>query len=147
MKKRAILRWVYTAAGLASIGLAIIGTVLPVVPTVPLVLLAGFFFSRSSERFDRWLVEHSVFGPIITDWRAHGAIAPRFKAIAVATMAAVLAVSIVMDLSATVVAIQAVCIAAAATYILSRPSGPRKEPAKNERGERFGQSYAQGGAL
>ena len=145
--QRRIARPFWFAAGSLSLMIGMIGVVLPVLPTTCFVLFAAFAYSKSTPRMARYLETHPVFGPIITDWRAHGAIAPRFKAIAVATMAAVLAVSIVMGLSATVVAIQAVCIAAAATYILSRPSGPRKEPAKNERGERFGQSYAQGGAL
>ena len=145
--QRRIARPFWFAAGSLSLLLGVIGVVLPVLPTTCFVLFAAFAYSKSSPRMARYLETHRVFGPIIADWRAHGAIAPRFKAMAVATMAAVLAVSIVMGLSVTVVAIQAVCIAAAATYILSRPSGPRREPARNARGERFGQSYAHGGAL
>ena len=83
MKKRGVVRYAYAGAGLLSIGLAIVGTVLPILPTVPLVLLAGFFFSRSSEKFDSWLVEHAVFGPIIKDWRAGRGFTVRAKAIAV----------------------------------------------------------------
>ena len=146
MPKRRIARPFWFAAGSLSLLLGMIGVVLPVLPTTCFVLFAAFAYSKSSPRMALYLERHRVFGPIIVDWRTHGAIAPRFKAMAVATMVAVLAVGIVMGLSATVVAIQAMCIAAAATYILSRPSGPRKEPARNERGERFGQSYAHGGA-
>ncbi len=123
MRKRAILRWVYTAAGLASIGLAIIGTVLPVVPTVPLVLLAGFFFSRSSERFDRWLVEHSVFGPIITDWRAGLGFTVRAKLVAVVAIVASFGSTLLIAVSSTVGRIGMILLAISViAYIVSRPT-------------------------
>ena len=123
MKKRAILRWVYTAAGLASIGLAIIGTVLPVVPTVPLVLLAGFFFSRSSERFDRWLVEHSVFGPIITDWRAGLGFTVRAKLVAVVAIVASFGLTLLIAVGSTAGRIGMILLAVSViVYIVSRPT-------------------------
>ena len=123
MRKRAILRWVYTAAGLASIGLAIIGTVLPVVPTVPLVLLAGFFFSRSSERFDRWLVEHSVFGPIITDWRAGLGFTVRAKLVAVVAIVASFGSTLLIAVSSTAGRIGMILLAVSVIfYIVSRPT-------------------------
>ena len=123
MKKRAILRWVYTAAGLASIGLAIIGTVLPVVPTVPLVLLAGFFFSRSSERFDRWLVEHAVFGPIITDWRAGLGFTVRAKIVAVVAIVASFGLTLLIAVGSTAGRIGMILLAVSVIfYIVSRPT-------------------------
>lgn len=123
MKRRAILRWAYTAAGLASIGLAIIGTVLPVVPTVPLVLLAGFFFSRSSERFDRWLVEHSVFGPIITDWRAGLGFTVRAKLVAVVAIVASFGFTLLIAVGSTAGRIGMILLAVSViVYIVSRPT-------------------------
>ena len=123
MKKRAILRWAYTVAGLASIGLAIIGTVLPVVPTVPLVLLAGFFFSRSSERFDRWLVEHSVFGPIITDWRAGLGFTVRAKLVAVVAIVASFGLTLLIAVGSTAGRIGMILLAVSViVYIVSRPT-------------------------
>ena len=123
MRKRAILRWVYTAAGLASIGLAIIGTVLPVVPTVPLVLLAGFFFSRSSERFDRWLVEHTVFGPIITDWRAGLGFTVRAKLVAVVAIVASFGLTLLIAVGSTAGRIGMILLAVSVIfYIVSRPT-------------------------
>lgn len=131
MKKRAILRWVYTAAGLASIGLAIIGTVLPVVPTVPLVLLAGFFFSRSSERFDRWLVEHTVFGPIITDWRAGLGFTVRAKLVAVVAIVASFGLTLLIAVGSTAGRIGMILLALSViSYIVSRPT--KRVAAKSE---------------
>ena len=143
---RRVARPLWFAAGTLSLIVGLIGVVLPLLPTTVFILLAAFAYGKSSPRMTHYLETHRFFGPIIADWRAYGAIAPGAKAIAVTMMATVLVVSVVMGLSATVVAIQAVCIAAAATYVLSRPSGPSKEPAGRERGEEFSQSSTNGGA-
>ena len=87
--QRRIARPLWFAAGSLSLLLGMIGVVLPVLPTTCFVLFAAFAYSKSSPRMARYLETHRVFGPIIADWRAHGAIAPRFKAMAVATMGAV----------------------------------------------------------
>jgi len=53
------------AVGVFSTGLAILGIFLPLVPTVPLLLLAAACFARSSERFHHWLINHRKLGPMI----------------------------------------------------------------------------------
>lgn len=44
----------YIMIGCISLGLGIIGVILPILPTVPFVLLAAFCFARSSERLNGW---------------------------------------------------------------------------------------------
>ena len=67
-------RHFYLVAGWLSLGLGAIGAVLPLLPTVPFVILAAFCFARSSPRLEAWLVGHPVFGPHIAAWRDYGAI-------------------------------------------------------------------------
>ena len=107
--------------GFISLGLGIIGIILPVLPTTPFILLAGFCFARSSERFHHMLVSHKIFGPLITDWQAKGAIAPQAKFLAAFMMAAVFLGSVYFGVPTYALVLQAICLLGAATYVLTRP--------------------------
>lgn len=60
-----LLRVALTAAGLCCTALGVLGIFLPLLPTVPLLLLAAALFARSSEFFHDWLLDHPHLGPII----------------------------------------------------------------------------------
>ena len=63
-------------------GLGIIGAFLPLLPTTPLLILATWFFARSSPRLERWLLDHPRFGALLRAWRDQGAIPRRAKILA-----------------------------------------------------------------
>lgn len=63
-------RSILLASGVTSLALGLLGVLLPLLPTVPFVLLAAYCFARSSPRLERWLLEHPQFGPHIRNWRA-----------------------------------------------------------------------------
>ena len=81
-------RWAWWLLAYASLGLGLIGIVVPGLPTVPFVLLAAFAAARGSERLHRRLLAHPQFGPVIRDWQSQGAVSRRAKWLATIMMSA-----------------------------------------------------------
>lgn len=84
-------RWqraLWWVGGWACLGFGVVGAFLPLLPTVPFVLLAAACFSKGSERWERWLLTHPRFGPIVRSWRSTRAVPLRAKQWAWVTMAA-----------------------------------------------------------
>lgn len=65
-----MLRPLLLAAGCVSLAMGAVGVVLPLLPTTPFLLVAGFCFARSSDRFHSWLMSHPIFGPYIHNFRS-----------------------------------------------------------------------------
>lgn len=118
------MRVLWTTAGLASFGIGAVGAVVPLLPTVPFMLLAAFCFARGSDRFHDWLVGHPQFGPSIRDWRAHGAISRRGKKWAAVGIGVTFSISLVLGVPSHVLGIQAVVLGCVLAFVLSRPHGP-----------------------
>ena len=111
------------AFGWLNIGLAVIGMVLPVMPTTVFLLIALWAFSKSSLRFHRWLYEHPTLGRTIREWHEHRVIPVRAKIMAVGMMASSLTyvTLFVADGWALPLAL-AMSLSAVAAFIVSRPS-------------------------
>lgn len=117
------MRALWLGLGGIFLGLGLLGVVLPVLPTTPFLLLAAGCFARSSPRLHRWLLAHPVFGPPIRNWEENGAISRPAKRLAVGSMVAVLAVSVVLGLSWKILLAQGLLIAVGSAFVLTRPDG------------------------
>lgn len=69
MKKTGWKKALFFALGCGSLGLAYVGLLMPGIPTVPFVLLAAFFYLRSSERMYGWLMKHRIFGRMAQNFK------------------------------------------------------------------------------
>ena len=115
------MKLAYQLFGLLAVALAVAGIILPIVPTVPFLLLAAFFFARGSPEWERKIVEHPRFGPPIRAWRERGAIGLKGKAAAIVALAASGAAGLMLLEWPWSVAPLTVGLIAG-TWILSRPS-------------------------
>lgn len=55
------MRYIYLLIGIISLGLGCVGILLPILPTTPFLLLAGFCFARSSHRMYHWFVSSKLY--------------------------------------------------------------------------------------
>jgi len=121
--KSRLLRSTFLVLGFFFLGIAFVGLAMPLIPTVGPVLLAAFFFSKSSERFDHWLVNNRLFGGIVRDWRAGLGFTIRAKAIAIGAIIATFTVSVVFVVEPTLVRVGLIVFASALVlYIAQLPT-------------------------
>lgn len=88
------MRALLVTASFICLGLAALGVVLPLLPTTPFVILAAYLYSKSSERWYYWLVNHRLFGPPLRRWQETGAISPKAKYTSLAMIAVTFGFSI-----------------------------------------------------
>lgn len=116
------MRGLWLTLGVVSLVLGTVGIFVPLLPTVPFLLLAAVGFARSSERLHHWLLSHPRFGPPISDWRERGAIGHRAKRLATVSIIAAFAISMALGLKPWLLAVQATTLALVALFIWTRPA-------------------------
>jgi uncharacterized membrane protein YbaN (DUF454 family) len=92
--KSKVSRTAFLVLGLLMTGIAFAGIVIPGLPSTGPILLAGYCFSKSSEKFDRWLLDHRLFGPVVRSWRLHHGFTQRVKQFSLAGITATFALSL-----------------------------------------------------
>lgn len=121
--KNPILRVLLLAFGWLWVAIAFIGVVVPGIPTTGPILLAAFLFSKSSDRFDRWLLTNPVFGGIVRDWRAGRGFTVRAKTVAVIAILVSFGITTMWFVTAPYARLAMWILAAAiATYVVTRPT-------------------------
>ncbi len=79
-----VRRVVYLTLAAVFFGLAVLGAILPLLPTTPFLLLTSFLLVRSSPALNDKLLRSRTFGPLLEDWHRHRGVRPRVKAISIA---------------------------------------------------------------
>jgi len=118
-----VLSILYLTLGGFMVLLAIIGLFLPIMPTVPFLLVAAWCFQRSSPRFHHWLNSHKIFGPQLKKWNERGAIGTLPKIWALFGMVIGLSVCFILwSPPLWVMLVLSSCLLVIAAYIVTRPS-------------------------
>lgn len=59
----------WNSLGFASLSLAYIGLITPGLPYSIWIVFAAYCFSKGSPQMHKWLYNHKVFGPFLTNWQ------------------------------------------------------------------------------
>ena len=115
------MRAIWILCGGTALLLGVIGLALPLLPTVPFLLLAGFCFARSSRRLHDWLLAHPTLGPPIEDWNRRGAIGRRAKWLSTASVAMAFGLSFAFGVRGVIIGIQAITLVGVLIFVWTRP--------------------------
>ena len=74
--------FLWKTTGVFCVGLAIVGAILPIMPTTVFLIMATACFAKSSPRLQRKLLNNKVFGPMIHEWQQHRSIPRKAKRVA-----------------------------------------------------------------
>lgn len=125
MESSVLLKYLLLGFGWINLALGIVGVFLPVMPTVPFLLVAAYCFSKSSRRWHDWLRKHPKFGGAICDWEDHRAIKPRTKIIATVMIGIMMCYAFLFSFVPLTLRISmALLLVGVVIFIWSCPPGP-----------------------
>ena len=119
-----VVRWLFIGIGWACVASGAIGVILPGWPTTIWIIVATYFFARSSPRFYNWVMNHRLFGPLIRDWRDGKGMTARAKTVAVSTIVLTISISIAVISTIWVKVLLLVIMVTLCTYLLRLPTKP-----------------------
>ncbi len=90
-----IKRISFVVLGCISLALAVLGVVLPILPTVPFLALAAFCFAKSSDRLNNWLINTKFYQNDLADFKAGKGMTVKTKVRILATVTLVMAVGLI----------------------------------------------------
>ena len=93
-----IKRITFVVLGCVSLALAVIGVVLPILPTVPFLALAAFCSAKSSDRLNNWLINTKFYQNNLADFKAGKGMTVKTKVRILATVTLVMAIGLIVML-------------------------------------------------
>jgi uncharacterized protein len=117
-----LVRYVWLVLGFLFTGLGFLGYILPGLPGTVFILIAVYFFARSSPRFYNWLLNNRIFGEMIRDWRAGKGLSLRAKTMAISVIAITITISVIAIQNSIVKSVVALCGVGVSLYLWTRPT-------------------------
>lgn len=73
------MKLIYAFLGFIFLGIGAVGVILPVMPGTPFLLLALFFFTKSSDRLHDWFLQTDIYTKHIKIFREQRALSKKSK--------------------------------------------------------------------
>lgn len=114
------MRIVLIIVGLLSLVLGIVGIFLPLLPTVPFILLAAACFSRASKRMHGYLLRLPFAGKVIDDYEKGQGVPRRAKLTALVMLWGGMTISAIALTPVPAVLVLMASVAVGATFVIVR---------------------------
>lgn len=114
-------RRIWLSVGWLFTLLAVIGVALPVLPTVPFLLVAAWAFARSSPALAERIRAHPRYGPPVRAWQERGAVGRTAKIWAILAMSFGIGLSWFAGMPPWIVGVQAAIALCVAVFLITRP--------------------------
>lgn len=135
--KMTIKHRILTAVGYIAVITGGIGIVVPVLPTVPLILLAALCFGSANPKMNRWLSENRYFGEYIDNYRTGSGVSGNKKICSIVLLWAMLLASMLIlrenPVMIVILAIIGICVSAHVALLKKRRSCSIRETCPDDR--------------
>ena len=112
------LKPILVSLGTMSLGLGIIGIVVPGLPTTPFILLSAGLYLRSSEKLYKKLLSNKWIGGYIIKYQTNKGLTKRSKIVAIVTMWSMIALSCFVFIVSLPVKILVLAVGLIGTFVM-----------------------------
>ena len=116
----------FVTLGTFFLGIGIIGIFIPVLPTTPFLLLASFFYVRSSKRLYNWLLTNKILGSYIRSYISGKGIPNKVKLFTISLLWTVIIITVVFAVEELVLRIILVLVAIGVSLHIALIKGNKK---------------------
>ena len=113
-----MLKVIYIVLGSICIFLGILGIVIPGLPTTPFMLLAAWFYFRSSERLHNKLISNKLLGKYISQYEKNKAISFKTKLYSISIMWIMISLSCIFLISENYIRLIVVVVGLIGTLVM-----------------------------
>ena len=131
-------KFLWTCLGFLSLGMAYIGVVTPGIPYSPFVVFAAYCFSKGSERMHKWIYNHKLFGPFLTNWNTKRVFPQKMKYFMLAMMSTSLLIMYFTGVKLIGVISTACFMALVAVWAWRYPSSIEEHDLRIQSGKKIG---------
>ena len=124
--------------GFLSLGMAYVGVITPGIPYSIFVVFAAYCFSKGSERMHRWIYNHKIFGPFLTNWNTKRVFPQKMKYFMLFMMSTSLVIMWLTSVPVRGIIYTALFMLCVAVWAWRFPSSPEEYDSRIAAGKRIG---------
>jgi len=131
-------KFLWTSLGFLSLGMAYLGVITPGLPYSIFVVFAAYCFSKGSVRMHKWIYNHKLFGPFLTNWNTKRVFPHKMKFFMLGMMTLSLCIMFFSGVKLIGVISTAVFMACVAVWAWRFPSSVEEHDRRIEEGRKIG---------